>query len=68
MITHCLQCRHALYYTGALLVHPCWTNAEMESAIDGITAEQLQPFIPQLLAAMHIEALVVGNISKEVGQ
>lgn len=93
-------------------MHPCWTNAELESVIDGecsppvlpslplpnllpqpyslaclhtysllyilisflcpalpptdISAEQLQDFIPQLLSAIYIEALIIGNISKEV--
>lgn len=32
----------------------------------GVSAEQLQLFIPQLLSAIHVEALVIGNISKEV--
>lgn len=56
---------HAIYYTGALLVQPCWTNMELESAVGGVSAEQLQLFIPQLLSAIHVEALVIGNISKE---
>lgn len=34
--------------------------------LSDISAEQLQAFIPQLLSAIHIEALVIGNISKEV--
>ena len=124
---------HAMYYVGALLVHPCWINSELESAVDSrslfpslhpsfppshslppsllplslsippslppslpltpshslslpltplylhttlssspsstdISAEQLQLFIPQLLSAMHIEALVIGNVSREVSE
>ena len=35
--------------------------------LPGLTAEQLQLFIPRLLSAIHIEALVIGNISREVG-
>ena len=31
-----------------------------------VTPEQLQAFIPALLAKVHIEALVIGNISREV--
>ena len=27
--------KHALYFMGVLLVQPCWTNAEMEEAIEG---------------------------------
>ena len=26
---------HAMYYAGALLVHPFWTNSELEQVIDG---------------------------------
>ena len=33
----------------------------------GLSAEQLQLFIPRLLSAVHIESLVMGNISKDVG-
>ena len=27
--------KHAVYYTRALLVQPCWTNAELVEAVDG---------------------------------
>jgi insulysin len=54
-----------MYYAGALLVHPFWTNPQLEEVIGGLSAEQLQLFISHLLSALHIEALVMGNVSKD---
>ena len=84
-----------MYYAGALLVQPFWTNPQLEEVIGGryidssppsltpsplqpllhslpppcpgLSAEQLQLFISHLLSALHIEALVMGNVSKDVG-
>lgn len=41
-------------------------QAKLE-ALETVTPERLQAFIPELLSRMHVEGLVHGNVLKEVG-
>jgi secreted Zn-dependent insulinase-like peptidase len=44
-----------------------WTNDDYLASINDISCEDVQAFIPQLLTnGIFIEALVFGNMSKEV--
>ncbi|KAG0015145.1 Insulinase (Peptidase M16) [Entomortierella chlamydospora] len=53
----------AIYYEKYLNSEKQWTFAERLEELQGITPEDLQRFIPQLLDHLHIEGLVHGNMS-----
>ena len=39
---------HAMYYAGALLVHPFWTNSELEEVIGGKYIDSSPPSLPNI--------------------
>nr|XP_040034007.1 insulin-degrading enzyme isoform X1 [Gasterosteus aculeatus aculeatus] len=58
--------QHAMYYLRLLMTEVAWTKDELREALDDVTLPRLKAFIPQLLSRLHIEALLHGNIPKEV--
>ncbi|XP_056631781.1 insulin-degrading enzyme isoform X2 [Diorhabda carinulata] len=57
--------QHAVYYLTVLLTEHSWTKQELLAAVDQMTIERLEAFIPQILSKMHIECLIHGNANKE---
>ncbi|KDN45284.1 hypothetical protein K437DRAFT_256623 [Tilletiaria anomala UBC 951] len=57
--------QHANYYTTYLLMERMWTAEEKLAELDGLTAEDVQRFIPELLGRLHIEMLAHGNLQRE---
>ncbi|KAK7485900.1 hypothetical protein BaRGS_00022895, partial [Batillaria attramentaria] len=57
--------QHAVYYTSVLMSEVVWTKDELLQALEDVTVERLQAFIPQLLSLLYIEALLYGNITKQ---
>ncbi|KAF9353781.1 Insulinase (Peptidase M16) [Mortierella sp. AD094] len=53
----------ATYYAKYLNSEKLWTYLERLEELQGITPEDLQEFIPELLDRLHIEGLVHGNMS-----
>ena len=50
-----------------LLIEKGWTKEELLNAINDFSYEDIQAFIPKLLTqGIFIEALVFGNLTKEV--
>uniref|UniRef100_G1NA86 Insulin degrading enzyme n=1 Tax=Meleagris gallopavo TaxID=9103 RepID=G1NA86_MELGA len=59
--------QHAMYYLRLLMTEVAWTKDELKEALDDVTLPRLKAFISQLLSRLHIEALLHGNITKQVG-
>ncbi|XP_060069479.1 insulin-degrading enzyme-like [Ylistrum balloti] len=57
--------RHAIYYTNILMSEVKWTNEELMQALEDITDEKLQAFIPDLLSKLYLEGLIYGNFTKQ---
>lgn len=57
--------QHALYYTSFLLEELAWHKDELLEALEEVTLEKLAAFIPNLLARLHVECLLHGNMTKE---
>lgn len=57
--------QHAIYYMFMLMNEQFWSKDQLLEAVEDITCEQLQAFIPLLLSKMYIEGLVYGNTTKE---
>ncbi|KAK3095847.1 hypothetical protein FSP39_019946 [Pinctada imbricata] len=57
--------QHAIYYTNVLMSEVMWTKDELLGAIDDVTADMVQAFIPHLLSKLHLEGLVYGNVTKQ---
>ncbi|XP_041369113.1 insulin-degrading enzyme-like [Gigantopelta aegis] len=57
--------QHAIYYTSVLMSEVFWTKDELLEALDEVTLDKLQSYIPQLLSKLYIEALIYGNITKQ---
>lgn len=57
--------RHAIYYTNILMSEVKWTNEELMQALEDITVEKLQAFIPDLLSKLYLEGLIYGNFTKQ---
>ncbi|KAK6638804.1 hypothetical protein RUM43_007073 [Polyplax serrata] len=51
-----------MYYVSLLVTEHAWTKTEMLNSVEYLTRERLENFIPQLLAKMHIECLIHGNV------
>ncbi|ORZ23957.1 Metalloenzyme, LuxS/M16 peptidase-like protein [Absidia repens] len=60
--------QHALYYLSYFTQDKMWTTEEKLKELDAITAEDIQAFYPTILANLHLEALVHGNMLKEEAQ
>ncbi|XP_068709633.1 insulin-degrading enzyme-like [Montipora foliosa] len=57
--------QHALYYTSFLLEELAWHKDELLEALEEVTLEKLVAFIPNLLARLHVECLLHGNMTKK---
>ncbi|XP_070209984.1 insulin-degrading enzyme-like [Littorina saxatilis] len=57
--------QHAVYYTTVIMSEVVWTKDELLSALEDVTAEKLQAFIPQLLSLLYVEGLIYGNVTKQ---
>uniref|UniRef100_A0A914XIB4 Insulin-degrading enzyme n=1 Tax=Plectus sambesii TaxID=2011161 RepID=A0A914XIB4_9BILA len=55
----------AVFYTSLLLSERLWSKEQLLSVADGVSLDSLKRFIPEMLSALHIEALVHGNVTKE---
>ena len=53
-------------YTRYLHAENLWLNGELLSELECLTVEDVKGFFPKLLRQTHIEALVHGNLYKEV--
>lgn len=49
----------------ALIVNPYWSEEERIAAIDGITLEDVEAFIPRMLDNLNLQALYHGNVLEE---
>jgi insulysin len=57
--------QHANYYTSYLTVERIWNADEKLSEMEHITAEDVQQFLHEVRARMHLEMLAHGNIDRE---
>ncbi|XP_050068386.1 insulin-degrading enzyme [Anopheles maculipalpis] len=57
--------QHAIYYLALLLTEQAWTRQELLDSTQLLSLERLQTFIEQLLAQMHVECFIYGNVNKE---
>ncbi|CAI9736365.1 insulin-degrading enzyme-like [Octopus vulgaris] len=57
--------QHTMYYLTILMTEQMWTKTQLLEAVEDITCDDLQAFIPLLLSKMYIEGLVYGNTSQE---
>ncbi|KAG0045268.1 Insulinase (Peptidase M16) [Gryganskiella cystojenkinii] len=55
---------HALIVTKFLNEERMWQDPELLKALHDVTLETVQAFLPQLLARVHIEGLVHGNLTE----
>lgn len=55
----------AAYYLSILLQEHAWTKDELLKSTEYLTIERLSEFIPQLLAKLHIEFLIHGNVNRD---
>ncbi|XP_069609891.1 insulin-degrading enzyme isoform X2 [Ranitomeya imitator] len=60
--------QHAMYYLRLLMTEVAWTKDELREALEDVTLLRLKAFIPQLLSRLHVEALLHGNITKQMAQ
>ncbi|XP_077114691.1 insulin-degrading enzyme isoform X1 [Ranitomeya variabilis] len=60
--------QHAIYYLRLLMTEVAWTKDELREALEDVTLLRLKAFIPQLLSRLHVEALLHGNITKQMAQ
>ena len=54
---------HASYHNNVLLAQRIWTKEELLASVENITASQIQPFISELFANIHIECCMFGNLT-----
>ncbi|KAI3620705.1 hypothetical protein CBS9595_002672 [Malassezia furfur] len=54
--------QHAAYYSLYLLTEQIWTQHEKLAAMDGLTAADVQAYIPWVCEQLHVEMLVHGNV------
>ncbi|KAL8568009.1 hypothetical protein ACOMHN_029184 [Nucella lapillus] len=57
--------QHAVYYTTVIMSEVTWTKEELLSALEDVTVEKLEAFIPQLLSLLYAEGLIYGNVTKQ---
>ncbi|RXG67447.1 Insulin-degrading enzyme [Armadillidium vulgare] len=57
--------QHLIYYTSLLLSEIGWSKEELLNAVEDLTVENLETFIPRFLSNLHLEFLIHGNASKE---
>ncbi|KAI8924023.1 Metalloenzyme, LuxS/M16 peptidase-like protein [Entophlyctis helioformis] len=56
---------HAIFYVTLMTQQRLFTNAQKIDALSRITIEDVQAFFPRLMARLHVEALVHGNVARE---
>ncbi|PWN23331.1 hypothetical protein BCV69DRAFT_280939 [Microstroma glucosiphilum] len=56
--------QHANYYTSYLTVERMWTPTEKLVELKEMTSADVQRFIPDLLARLHVEMLAHGNLTE----
>ena len=54
---------HASYHNNILLAQRIWTKEELLAVVEDMQASEIQPFISQLFANIHIESLMFGNMT-----
>ncbi|MDT8446903.1 MAG: insulinase family protein [bacterium] len=60
------QAFHRAIYEGQyLLSQQLWHNRDYLAVIDDLTRADLQDFIPQLLGALRLETLLMGNLNRD---
>ncbi|XP_013144046.1 PREDICTED: insulin-degrading enzyme [Papilio polytes] len=57
--------QHAVYQQSLCLTDVVWTRCELLAAAEEMTPEKLDTFVGRVLRKMHVEALMVGNITRE---
>ncbi|KAF9132143.1 Insulinase (Peptidase M16) [Mortierella sp. 14UC] len=55
--------QHAMYYMSYLTQEKLWTQEEKLAELNDLTPADIQAFYPALLARLHIEGLVHGNMT-----
>ncbi|KAI9355143.1 Metalloenzyme, LuxS/M16 peptidase-like protein [Zopfochytrium polystomum] len=55
----------AAYYVNYVTQEKLWTPEEKLQVLEGLTASDVQAYIPSLLSQLHIEALIHGNTEAE---
>jgi insulysin len=56
---------HTNYFNTVLLSERSWEKGELLDEMDGLTVDAVQEFIPRLLAKVHVEALMHGNLTEQ---
>ncbi|KPJ02224.1 Insulin-degrading enzyme [Papilio xuthus] len=57
--------QHAFYQQTLCLVDVAWTRCELLAAAKDISVEKLEVFVSRLLRKVHVEAFMMGNITRE---
>lgn len=57
--------QHALLEQTMCLTDVCWTRPQLLAAAQVMTVDQLEDFISRMLRKVHIEGLIIGNVTKE---
>ncbi|XP_060063916.1 insulin-degrading enzyme-like [Ylistrum balloti] len=52
-------------YTSELMSEVQWTHEEKLQALQGITINMLEDFVPEVLKTLYIEGLITGNVTKQ---
>jgi len=58
--------QHAMYYGSLLTQETLWHNSDKLKALEFIEFEQVRAFLPVLLASLHVEGIVHGNVAHTV--
>ncbi|KJE93448.1 insulin degrading enzyme, variant 1 [Capsaspora owczarzaki ATCC 30864] len=53
------------YLSSFLLSERIWNHEQKLAELEHVTLERLDAFVPQLLSRIHLESLIVGNITAE---
>ncbi|XP_026283757.1 insulin-degrading enzyme [Frankliniella occidentalis] len=56
---------HAMYFLYMLMFYIQWTKEELMEALEGLTASDVEEFVPHLLSNIHLEFLIHGSATKE---
>ncbi|XP_045541115.1 insulin-degrading enzyme [Papilio machaon] len=57
--------QHAVYQQSLCLTDMVWTRCELLAAAKDMNVEKLDVFVSRLLRKVHVEALMMGNITRE---
>lgn len=60
--------RQIIGEVSAVLMQPSWNEKQLLSAIEPLTAKDLQMFRTRFLSQLHLEAMIVGNMTKDEAQ